>query len=421
MAKQKKIILYQSYLCKIGGVETFIYNWCYSLRNYYDVLVLYGGADEDQLSRLSRIVNVELYNKLKTYTCDILLRNSVWGDVPYNIEAKRKIEMRHADYKYLLEKGRLYQQYRDMGIREIVACGEHVGKMSSEVLHDNPIVIPNILAPRVKTNKIIRLISCTRLDSEKGWDLMQIMMKMMDEAKIKFQWDIFTRKDNFQRCDREDVHFHESRFDIWDYLANSDYTVLLSKVEGKPYTVQESLQYQVPCIVTDIPGCTEMVKDGVNGYVVPLDMNFDIKRILNIPKCPEYDNHALEKWLEYLGNSKYENKGIEKEYLKGDNFMIELEVLKSIPYSKYDELVSIKRKGIDKKGEILAGDIIVVSTEEEAKYLCGENQYNLVACKILRVIPKKEDGELETADKKQPKKTEKAVKNVRKTKVLQDK
>jgi hypothetical protein len=39
----------------------------------------------------------------------------------------------------------------------------------------------------------------------------------------------------------------------------------------------------------------ELIQDGINGYVVPLDMKFDINKILKIPKCPEYDNHAKEK------------------------------------------------------------------------------------------------------------------------------
>ena len=89
--------------------------------------------------------------------------------------------------------------------------------------------------------------------------------------------------------------------------------MLLSDSEGCPYTVQESLQYKTPCIVTDVGGCTELVKDGVNGYVVPLNMEFDVTKLLNIPKLKEYDNHSKEKWLEYLGNGFYIDKEEEEE------------------------------------------------------------------------------------------------------------
>lgn len=301
-----KIIFYQSWFNTIGGVETMAYNWCWWLRNFYDIKVLYCGGDPKRIRRMSKIVEMEKYDENKEYECDIFIRNSVWGIVPKNIKADRMIEMRHANYKYLLEKGELFKQYKDMGIKEIVGCGEFVSKMSNEVLHDNPTTIKNILYPRRKTGKILKLISCTRLDGAKGWNRMLKMMDMMRKADIKFEWNIFTN--GKQRCEYEEVHFWKQRYDIWDYLVDADYTVLLSDSEGLPYTVQESLQYQVPCIVTDIGGCTELIKDGVNGYVVPLDMNFDITKILKIPKCEEYENHSLEDWLKFLGYNGEINK-----------------------------------------------------------------------------------------------------------------
>ena len=284
------------------------YNWCWWLRNFFDVTVLYCTGDSERLSKMSRLVKLEKYEEGKEYVCDIFIRNSVWGKIPKNIKAKRMIEMRHANYKYLIEKGLLYQQYADMGIKEIVGCGEFVSKMSDEVLHDHPTTIKNILLPRKKTNKVLHLISCTRLDPAKGWDRCCKMMQMMRDAGIKFRWDVFTNSTMYS-CDFEEVHFYKARYDIWDYLADADYSVLLSDSEGLSYTVQESLQYQVPCIVTDVGGNAELIKYGVNGYLVPLNMDFDINKILKIPKCPEYDNGALEGWLKYLG---YEGK-IDKE------------------------------------------------------------------------------------------------------------
>ena len=56
----------------------------------------------------------------------------------------------------------------------------------------------------------------------------------------------------------------------------------------------------------------KLIKDGANGYLVPLDMNFDVNKILNIPKCKEYDNGALKKWLDYIG---YKGKILSEEKL----------------------------------------------------------------------------------------------------------
>ena len=124
------------------------YNWCWWLRNYFDVTVLYCSGEPERLRKMARLVKMEQYQENKVYECDIFIRNSVWGIIPKNIKAKRMIELRHANYKYLLENKLLYMQYRDMGIKEIVGCGDFVSKMSHEALGDNPITIKNILLPR---------------------------------------------------------------------------------------------------------------------------------------------------------------------------------------------------------------------------------------------------------------------------------
>ena len=169
---------------------------------------------------------------------------------------------------------------------------------------------------------------------------MLILADKLKNANIKFEWNIFTNSK--VECNYEEIHFYKQRFDIWDYLVEADYTVLLSDSEGLPYTVQESLQYKVPCIVTNVGGCTEIIKDGINGYVVPLDMNFDVKKLLKTPKCPEYDNHALEKWLDYLGDGVY----IEKEEEEEMRYLVEA-TDKYIKKNKYDGELS-QRKGVKK-------------------------------------------------------------------------
>ena len=351
------------------------YNWCWWLRNYFDVTVLYCTGDEQRLRKMASLVKLEKYQENKTYECDIFIRNSVWGVVPKNIKAKRMIEMRHANYKYLLDKGWLYSQYKDMGIKEIVGCGEFVSKMSHEALGDNPTTIKNILLPRQQTQKVIRLISCMRIDAEKGWDNMLKMADMMREANIKFIWDIFTN--NPQKCNYEEIHFWKPRFflsEYADYLADATYCVLLSKSEGLPNQIQEALQYQVPCIVTNVGGCTELIKDGINGYVVPLDMNFDISIIKKIPKCSEYNNHALEDWLKYL---EYDGviineKEIIERYEKEKNMKVKVKA-----NAGFENVKDAERSTKDKPVYFIEGDIWETN-KERAEYLQSKGAVEII-------------------------------------------
>lgn len=370
------------------------YNWCWWLRNYFDVTVLYCTGDVNRLNIMSKLVKMEKYEDGKEYECDIFIRNSVWGKIPENIKAKRMIEMRHANYKYLIDNNLLYSQYKDMGIKEIVGCGEFVSKMSNLVLHDNPTTIKNILLPRKKTEKVLHLISCTRIDYTKGWNRMLKLMEMMRNFKIKFEWNIFTN--NPQKCSYEEVHFYKSRYDIWDYLAEADYTVLLSDSEGLPYTIQESLLYQVPCIVTDVGGCTELIQDGVNGYVVPLDMKFDVTKIKKIPKCKPYDNNALEDWLEFL---EYDGQQISKEKIiknyKEEKIMkVKVEALK-----KFVSTLDAERNVTPKEGDVWL-------TSKERAEMLEEKGYVKILEEIklkgerFEIIPDKEDQKKDKEEKR---------------------
>lgn len=391
----KKIIFYQSNFCQMGGVETMAYNWCWWLRNFFDITILYCTGDPIRLKKMRKLCKMEIYDENKTYECDIFIRNSVWGKIPKNVKADRMIEMRHANYKWLLDNGYLMQQYTDMGIKEIVGCGEFVSKMSHEALGDNPTTIKNILLPNQELHKVLHLISCTRIDAHKGWNRMLKLCEMLRNAHIKFEWNVFTNS-TMAKSPYEELHIWTQRDDIWDYLADADYTVLLSDSEGLPYTIQESLQYKVPCIVTDVGGCTELIKDGVNGYVVPLDMNFDVHKLLKIPVCKDYDNHALEDWLDYLG---YKGK-IDKQKII-DNFEEEKEDMVKVRciYEPFYDDIELKRR-------IMKGEEFEVE-ESRAEYLAQHKAVEILTKKEEPKIEIKEEPKVELKEQKEekPKKT----------------
>lgn len=63
--------------------------------------------------------------------------------------------------------------------------------------------------------------------------------------------------------------------------------------------------------------------------------------------------------------------------------MYKLEVIETVTYSNFDNIVKIQRKKFDEKGKIFVGDIVIVKTKEEVDYLCGGNPKNIIACKII--------------------------------------
>jgi glycosyltransferase involved in cell wall biosynthesis len=58
--------------------------------------------------------------------------------------------------------------------------------------------------------------------------------------------------------------------DVRDYIAQADVVVLPSYREGTPRSLLEAAAMGKPLITTDAVGCREVVDDGVNGFLVPV-------------------------------------------------------------------------------------------------------------------------------------------------------
>ena len=58
--------------------------------------------------------------------------------------------------------------------------------------------------------------------------------------------------------------------DIRKFICQADCVVLPSYREGTPRSLLEALAMEKPIITTDTVGCREVIKDGVNGFCVPI-------------------------------------------------------------------------------------------------------------------------------------------------------
>jgi glycosyltransferase involved in cell wall biosynthesis len=65
------------------------------------------------------------------------------------------------------------------------------------------------------------------------------------------------------------VRYLGFRDDVRDLMAIADVVTLPSYREGLPRVLMEAAAMGCPLVATDIPGCREVVQDGVNGFLVP--------------------------------------------------------------------------------------------------------------------------------------------------------
>jgi glycosyltransferase involved in cell wall biosynthesis len=67
----------------------------------------------------------------------------------------------------------------------------------------------------------------------------------------------------------EHVHWLGERRDVSEILAAADLFVLPSAFEGVPLALLEAMAAGLPVVVTDVPGSSEVVENGVSGLCVP--------------------------------------------------------------------------------------------------------------------------------------------------------
>ena len=126
-----------------------------------------------------------------------------------------------------------------------------------------------------------------RLHEQKGHKyLLEAFAKVSDRARLLIIGDGDLREElvalaeKLQISDR--VLFLGTRTDIAEFLSAIDVFVLPSLWEGQPIALLEALAIGKPCIASSVDGIPEIIKNGVNGYLVnPTDVN-ELTRIMNL-------------------------------------------------------------------------------------------------------------------------------------------
>lgn len=362
----RNIILYHNNLLKFGGVDTFVYNFVKKMSKYYNILFLYATANIENLERIKKYVKTEQYSKNKKYICDVCICASAWGQYPETVIAKtgRYIQMVHADYIRAKEVDFTYNKWHKT--TEHVGVSDYVCKVFKKLYPKEKITrIYNILDEVQETEPILKLISATRVSKEKGYDRMLKLAQELKKANVKFRWTIFTDLNlyNQKPFNMEEILYIQPSHDFWDYIKEADYGVQLSDTEGYSYFINECLQYGTPVLCTDFPSVYESVEDGVNGYILDMDLkNLDIDKIVNkIPKDFKYiEKCNVEDWIEILNKEKEKSKNMYKIIAKQDYTDTRPELIE-----KYNEGATIKYNDIG-NAEIKMNDVYLVNDSARA-------------------------------------------------------
>jgi len=299
--EKKKIVLLQHYYNDIGGVETFLLNFCKRFGDEYDMTLVCRDISLENAIMLSKYVNViiELTSPIE---CDICIITSVLVDDEYfqQIRYKKIYQMIHSDWTAM-------KKFWDWQFREhdpntkYIAVSEIARESFIREYNRDSVVIPNIL----DTEKYdIKLVSFTRLTEEKGYERMKKLCDFFKKYEIKYIWDVFGTNP-LGYVSYGNMVLHNPIREGQRVMGGYDYVVQLSDTDSFCFTMYEALQNHVPVLVTPFPNATIDIKDGKNGYILPFDMKLtekDIKKIVNnIPKNVDYEQKGVDElWKKIL-------------------------------------------------------------------------------------------------------------------------
>lgn len=293
-----QVLIWTAVTQQIGGIETWIYNFCKIMSKYYDIIVLYDQIDGKQLARLEQHVECIKRNPQKKILCDTIIVSRITDDIPDNVKPKQTIQMCHTCKMQDFLK---VPQNKD----HIVM----VSKAAAESFHEDKAEVIYNLTDEPTKKKCLLLISATRLSRvsafEKGHARMLKLADMLDEAQIPFIWLIFS--DNHLDNARRNMVILPPILDIAPYLAKADYYVSLSDAEGYGYSMVESLINNTAILTTPITVLPEIgFKEGVNGYTIPFEVDgFDVQKLLDIPQFEfkQTNTKSIKQWRKLLGDT----------------------------------------------------------------------------------------------------------------------
>lgn len=279
----KEILLYVENLKWINGIYTWLLSFYNAFKDDYEITVM---TDADSRRFMYQFDDFQFYEKTATYVTDIFINSYAWKPAPKNVKCKQSYTILHCDYGGI--------EYK---VPPVFSADEHyiaVSRYAAENFTKKfglPCdYVEGLLVPVPKIQRRphqgLRLISCTRMQPKKGSERMKQLCRLLQDAGVEFAWDNYCEQSD-NHCNAIKWHTSIPQEELYQQIADADYLIQLSESEGYCRAVHEALMVGTPVIVCDIPIFHDVVKNGVNGYKIPLDVKNTVNLdqiIQNIPK-----------------------------------------------------------------------------------------------------------------------------------------
>lgn len=176
---------------------------------------------------------------------------------------------------------------------------------------------------QVEADTGIKLLTCGRLEYQKGYDIAIEVCKKLKDEKLNFRWYVLGKGTEYKLIKKKIKKYDLEQYFIllgvrlnpYPYFRNCDIYVQTSRHEGCAITIDEAKALCKPIVCTDVAGVREQLRDGSLGEIAEIDtdsINEKLKRLMQDEKkqneFSECLKHQGEQW-EYPFLSIFENNG----------------------------------------------------------------------------------------------------------------
>ena len=144
-------------------------------------------------------------------------------------------------------------------------AGVDIGRFRPRPEPDGPVRV-TMVSRLLRDKGVLELVEAARLVREMRGDVVFTLVGTPDEENPSS----VSRRQVRSWVEAGLVQWWGYREDVADVLARSHIAVLPSYGEGMPKTLLEATACGRPIVATDVPGCREVVRHGVNGLLVPV-------------------------------------------------------------------------------------------------------------------------------------------------------
>lgn len=199
----------------------------------------------------------------------------------YRISQKRaaRIFFQNSDDRLLFQRRRLVPE---QATELVPGSGIDVGYFALNRYPSNGRAVRFLLIARMLRDKgVVEYVEAARIVKQR---YPETRFQLLGEAGAENQTAIHLEEIE-QWVDAGYVEYLGTTDDVRGYITQADCVVLPSYREGMPRTLLEAASMGRPIVTTDVPGCREVVSDGVNGYLCKVksaeSLADSIKRMLS--------------------------------------------------------------------------------------------------------------------------------------------